>query len=182
MEMRDSRVIGAPGLPRLRKEGRLSGESDPRLIETVTRRLTSVGLRATRPRVALGKLLFGGPHRHINAEQLFREAQSLRYKTSLATVYNTLNQFTQAGLLREIPVEGHRTFFDTRTGPHFHYLNEATGELFDAPENVVDVSCCAATPEGFEVSEIQVVVRLRPIGARPAHKIDAAVGVAATES
>jgi Fur family iron response transcriptional regulator len=74
----------------------VTGESDPRLVELVTKRLTKVGLRATRPRVALGKLLFGGAHRHINAEQLYREAQSLRYKTSLATVYNTLNQFTQA--------------------------------------------------------------------------------------
>jgi Fur family iron response transcriptional regulator len=157
-------------------EGRVTGVPDPRLADLAAKRLTKVGLRATRPRVELAKLLFGGSHRHINAEQLFRETQGLRYKISLATVYNTLNQFTQAGLLREIPVEGHRTFFDTRTGPHFHYLDESTGELFDAPEDIVDVRCCASPPPGFEVTEIQVVVRLRP-AAEPA-KPPALPGVA----
>jgi Fur family iron response transcriptional regulator len=124
-------------------------------------KLEAAGLRFTRPRLLLAGLLFGGPDRHISAEDLFREARRAGSTMSLATVYNTLNQFTGAGILREIAVEGHKSYFDTRVGPHYHYLNEATGELFDAPESAVTVSNLAAPPDGLEIAEIQVVIRLR---------------------
>lgn len=138
----------------------MKGGMDPRVTE-VTKRLAGSGLRVTRARLELGKLLFCGPNRHVSAEALYLEAQQIRFPPSLATVYNTLNQFTSAGLLREIPVEGQRSFFDTRTGPHHHYLDDTTGDLFDAPDDVVTIAHCATPPEGYEIAEVQVVVRLR---------------------
>ncbi len=140
----------------------MKGGTDPRVTE-VTKRLGTAGLRVTRARLELGKLLFCGPNRHVSAEGLYLEAQQIRFPPSLATVYNTLNQFTEVGLLREIPVEGQRSFFDTRTGPHHHYLDETTGALFDAPDDVVEIAHCATAPDGYEIAEVQVVVRLRKV-------------------
>jgi Fur family transcriptional regulator, iron response regulator len=136
--------------------------SDANMVADVTARLAQAGLRATLPRLVLGKLLFGGPNRHVSAEKLYNEAQAGRPRPSLATVYNTLRQFRRVGLLREIAVEGQRSYFDTRTGPHFHYLDESTGELFDASDDIVTIGCAVTAPPGFEVAEIQIVVRLRP--------------------
>jgi Fur family iron response transcriptional regulator len=131
------------------------------LEREIAAKLETAGLRLTRPRRLLGRFLFGGPDRHISAEDLFRESTNAGCGISLATVYNTLNQFTVAGLLREIAVEGHKSYFDTRVDPHHHYMNEATGELFDAPASAVAISHLAEPPEGLEISEIQIVIRLR---------------------
>lgn len=123
-------------------------------------RLREVGLRPTRQRVALGWLLFGRGDRHLSAETLFEEAQRARVPVSLATIYNTLNQFTQVGLLREIAIDGSRTYFDTNISDHHHFYVEGDG-LVDIPAHDISVANLPPIPDGMEVARVEVVVRLR---------------------
>ena len=125
-------------------------------------RLKRVGLRPTRQRLALARLLFSRGDRHVSAEQLHAEAKTARIVVSLATVYNTLNQFTRAGLLREVVVEAGRSYFDTNISDHHHVLAVATGDLADIPAGTLAVSGLPEVPEGLEVERVDVVVRLRP--------------------
>lgn len=129
-------------------------------VHDLKTRLRAAGLRPTRQRVALGWLLFGRGDRHLCAESLFEEAQHARVPVSLATIYNTLNQFTQAGLLREIPLEGARTYFDTNVSHHHHFFIEGLG-LTDIPARDITVSSLPSPPEGMEIERVDVVVRLR---------------------
>jgi len=124
-------------------------------------RLAAAGLRPTRQRVALGELLFGKGDRHVTAERLFDEATAARMPVSLATVYNTLHQFTAAGLLREIAVDGTRVYFDTNTSEHHHFLLEDGEELYDIPGSNVTVANLPAPPGGLKISRVDVIVRLR---------------------
>jgi Fur family iron response transcriptional regulator len=124
-------------------------------------RLKRVSLRPTRQRLALARLLFSRGDRHVSAEQLHAEAKAARVAVSLATVYNSLNQFTRAGLLREVVVEAGRSYFDTNTSDHHHVLAAHTGELVDIPPGAVSVSGLPPVPEGLEVERVDVVVRLR---------------------
>ncbi|MEM6761447.1 MAG: iron response transcriptional regulator IrrA [Pseudomonadota bacterium] len=124
--------------------------------------LKGAGLRPTRQRVALGDLLFARGHRHISAEGLHEEAVSARVPVSLATVYNTLHQFTEVGLLREIAVDGTKTYFDTNTDDHHHFFDEATGAVTDIPSDGLHLSRVPEAPDGFEISRVDVVVRVRP--------------------
>lgn len=128
-----------------------------------TARLREHGLRPTRQRLALASLLFDGyPHgRHVTAETLFGEAQADGAKVSLATVYNTLHQFTEAGLLRELVVNPGTSLFDTNTGDHHHLYFEDSGELRDVDADSIEVSGLPQTPRGAEVSRVDVIVRLR---------------------
>lgn len=125
-------------------------------------RLRRAGLRPTRQRVALGTFLFAAGDRHVSAEQLHGEALSAGEQVSLATVYNTLHQFTRAGLLRELAIEGGKAYFDTNTSNHNHYFVEERGELMDIPGDGIRVSGLPEPPEGMMVSHIDVVVRLVP--------------------
>ncbi len=127
-------------------------------------RLISAGLRPTRQRVALGELLFGRGDRHVTAERLFEEATAARLSVSLATVYNTLHQFTAAGILREIAVDGARVYFDTNTSEHHHFLVEDDGELLDIPGSTMAGLDLPKPPEGLKLARIDVVVRLRREG------------------
>jgi len=124
-------------------------------------RLTAAGLRPTRQRLGLARLLFEEGNRHITAEQLHREATDGGVKVSLATVYNTLNQFTEVGLLREVAVAVGRAYFDTNTSAHYHLFNEDTGELFDVPGDSVVLSVLPEIPENTVVETIDVVVYIR---------------------
>lgn len=133
-------------------------------VHDLKERLRDVGLRPTRQRVALGWLLFGRGDRHLSAETLFEEANRARVPVSLATVYNTLNQFTQVGLLREIAMDGSRTYFDTNTSHHHHFFVEGGEGLVDIPEQDIAVSNLPTPPEGMEISRVEVVVRLRKTG------------------
>jgi len=128
----------------------------------VRSRLRDVGLRPTRQRVALAEILFSHGHRHLSAEDLHAEALSARVPVSLATVYNTLNQFTGAGLLREVAVEGTRTYFDTNTDDHHHFYVENENRVFDIPGAHVAIGELPPPPEGMEIVRVDVVVRLRP--------------------
>jgi len=123
--------------------------------------LKSAGLRPTRQRLGLGRLLFEGGDRHVTAEQLHAEAADAGLRVSLATVYNTLNQFTTAGLLREVVVEAGRSYFDTNTSDHHHFFFEGSGELQDIPGEQVKVADIPAAPEGTQVARVDVIVRVR---------------------
>ena len=122
--------------------------------------LKSAGLRPTRQRLALARLLFGGGDRHVSAEQLHREAREGSVKVSLATVYNALHQFTEAGLVREVVVDSGRSYFDTNITDHHHFFFEESGELEDIPSEAVVLSRLPEPPEGAEVARIDVIVRL----------------------
>ena len=124
-------------------------------------KLRRVGLRPTRQRVSLGWLLFGKGDRHITAEMLFEEATRARVPVSLATVYNTLHQFTQAGLLRQLAVDGTRAYFDTNPTEHHHFFLEDAGELVDVPAEGITVGSLPEPPPGLEVAGVEVIVRLR---------------------
>lgn len=127
-------------------------------------KLRRVGLRPTRQRVSLGWLLFGKGDRHITAEVLFDEATRARVPVSLATVYNTLHQFTEAGLLRQLAVDGTKAYFDTNPTEHHHFFLEEEGELIDMPAEGVTVGDLPPPPPGMEVAGVEVIVRLRRKG------------------
>jgi len=123
-------------------------------------RLRNAGLRPTRQRIALAKLLFDGCDRHVTAESLHGEALENTIRVSLATVYNTLHQFTDAGLLREIVVDSHRCYFDTNVDDHHHFFHEESGHLEDIPGDEVVVSRLPQAPAGQTVRRVDVVVRV----------------------
>ncbi len=123
-------------------------------------RLAAAGLRPTRQRMSLGWLLFSRGARHLTAEKLQEEAQGSNVSISLATIYNSLNQFTSAGLLCAIAVDGTRTYFDTNTQRHHHFLHD--GVLIDIPELKVDVTNLPPAPAGKRIAGIDVIVRLAP--------------------
>ncbi|AQS42159.1 MAG: Ferric uptake regulator family protein [Candidatus Tokpelaia hoelldobleri] len=127
-------------------------------------RLREHGLRPTRQRLALAELIFAQGHRHIAAESLYEEALAARVPVSLATVYNTLHQFTQAGLLRIIAVEGSRTWFDTNIDDHHHFYLEHESRVMDIPENSENppiISNLPTPPAGMEIANVDLIVRLR---------------------
>jgi Fur family iron response transcriptional regulator len=124
-------------------------------------RLRAAGMRPTRQRVALGRLLFAGAHRHVTAESLHQEADKAGAPLSLATVYNTLHQFTGAGLLRQVIVDGAKTYFDTNTGEHHHFYAEDRGTLIDIPGDAVRIDGLPKAPPGMEIERVEVVVRLK---------------------
>ncbi len=127
-------------------------------------RLRSAGLRPTRQRLALAQLLFNGGDRHVTAEQLHGEAATAAIPVSLATVYNTLHQFTEAGLLREVVVEPGRSYFDTNIYDHHHFYCETTGALQDIPGAAVSVVELPHAPPGTEISRVDVIIRVRRHG------------------
>ena len=124
-------------------------------------RLRAAGLRPTRQRVALARVLFEGDHRHVTAESLHAEVRSTRIPVSLATVYNTLNQFRDAGLLREVVVAPGRSYFDTNTGHHHHFYVEPDGELHDFPSDKVTIAGLPPPPKGTRLNRVDVIVRVR---------------------
>ncbi|MFY9626832.1 MAG: iron response transcriptional regulator IrrA [Methylocystis sp.] len=124
-------------------------------------KLRAAGLRPTVQRLSLSRLLFGKGDRHVSAEALHAEAREAGLQMSLSTVYNSLNQFAGAGLLREIAVQGPRTYFHTRTSPHHHFMDEASGRMFDAPDSSVEFARLPAPPEGMEIVGCDVIIRLR---------------------
>ncbi len=131
-----------------------------RPYNTILDRLRAAGLRPTRQRLALAKLLFEGEDRHISAEQLHSEALSSNIRVSLATVYNTLHQFTDAGLMREIVVDSGRSYFDTNTTDHHHFFFEKSGRLEDIPDHQVALTQVPAAPPGFKIKSVDVIVRV----------------------
>ena len=127
----------------------------------VKEKLRGVGLRPTRQRMALGWILFGKGDRHVTAEMLYEEATRAKVPVSLATVYNTLHQFTDVGLLRQVAVDGSKTYFDTNSTQHHHFFVEGENALLDIPDEDMFEGRTPTPPEGYEIARIDVVVRLR---------------------
>jgi len=132
---------------------------------TVIERLRAAGLRPTRQRLALARLLFDDGDRHVTAESLHGEALAGHIRVSLATVYNTLHQFTSAGLLREVVVEPGRSYFDTNIDDHHHFFSESAGTLQDIPGRGVVISGLPDAPAGTQIRRVEVIVRIGPEGA-----------------
>ncbi|WP_286190170.1 iron response transcriptional regulator IrrA [Labrenzia sp. R4_2] len=127
----------------------------------VTDMLRNAGLRPTRQRVSLAELLYSKGDRHLSAELLHEEAVAADVPVSLATVYNTLHQFTEVGLLREVAIEGNKTYFDTKVSDHHHFFIEGDNKVIDIPGEGVGIGELPDIPEGMEVVHVDVVVRLR---------------------
>lgn len=125
--------------------------------------LRMAGLRPTRQRVALAELLFGGPHRHISAEALHLEAGAADVHVSLATIYNTLHQFHEAGLLREVAVDASRSYFDTDTSDHHHFFLEDEGQMIDIPADAIVIENLPQPPRGTAITHVDVVVRVKKL-------------------
>ena len=123
--------------------------------------LSKAGLRPTRQRLSLAELLFGRGHRHVSAEDLHEEAIEANVPVSLATIYNTLHQFTEAGLLREVPVDSSKTYFDTNTSDHHHFYFADDNHVVDIPATGLSMRDLPEPPEGTEIERVDVVVRLR---------------------
>ncbi|GGA73386.1 transcriptional repressor [Nitratireductor aestuarii] len=131
-------------------------------ISNLEARVREAGLRPTRQRLALASLLFAHGDRHVSAEDLHEEALQAGVQVSLATVYNTLHQFTEAGMLRILPVEGSKTYFDTNTSEHHHFFYEGEERLVDIPDGNMAVTNLPEPPEGMEIAHVDILVRLRP--------------------
>jgi Fur family iron response transcriptional regulator len=130
-------------------------------VQSLKARLHKAGLRPTRQRMLLGWLLFGGGHRHVSAEDLFGEATRAKAHLSLATVYNTLRQFSEASLIRQVPTGGGKAYFDTNVDEHHHYLAEGEDRMWDAPGEAVPLAGDPVAPPGYEVVGVDVIVRLK---------------------
>ncbi|HWU26048.1 MAG TPA: Fur family transcriptional regulator [Rhizomicrobium sp.] len=124
-------------------------------------RLRAAGLRPTRQRTLLAGLLFRSGDRHVSAEALHEEALKAGFKVSLATVYNTLHQFTEAGLLQQVVVDASRSYFDTNLGEHQHFYCPDEEALIDIPEGAISVSGLPDAPKGTRVERVDVIIRLK---------------------
>ena len=124
-------------------------------------KLRNVGLRPTRTRVALAYMLFAQGNRHVSAEMLFEEASRAKVSVSLATIYNTLYEFTKVGFLRQVAIDSSKSYFDTNNTEHHHYYLEDRHELMDIPPTDVAVGKVPVPPEGYEIARVDVVVCLR---------------------
>jgi Fur family iron response transcriptional regulator len=129
--------------------------------ESTSAKVRAAGLRPTRQRIALAGLLFRDEDRNVTAEALHEEAAKAGVRVSLATIYNTLHQFTQAGLLNEVVVDSGRAYFDTNIGDHQHFYVEENGALIDIPGETIGVSNVPTPPKGMVVDRVDVVVRIK---------------------
>ena len=128
--------------------------------DPVAGQLRHAGLRPTRQRVELSRILFAKGNRHISAEDLHAEAETAGVRVSLATVYNALHKFTEAGLLREVAIDSGRAYFDTNVSEHHHFFVEGEGQLIDLLEGI-GIDNLPQPPEGLEITAVELVVRVR---------------------
>ncbi len=135
-------------------------------ISSVAKDLRAVGLRPTEQRIALFNLLFADGDRHVTAEELHAEVLAHGITLSIATVYNALNDFTEAGLIRVLAVEGARTWYDTNISDHHHFYIEGDGEIRDIDATSISITNIPEPPDGYEIANIDVVIRVRSIMAQ----------------
>jgi Fur family iron response transcriptional regulator len=152
----EAEVSRSTSLERIRRAAK-RGLSNSTLKEI----LREAKLRPTRQRIAFEDLIFGSGDRHFTAEMVARQAQAMRPLLSVATIYNALRQFSDAGLLREIAVFGSTTWYDTKTGPHCHLFIEETGDLIDMPDNISAALSSLPVPDHFDVAGVDILVRVR---------------------
>ena len=130
----------------------------PRLeLESLLRK---AGLKPTGKRLAIADLLFDGPNKHVTAEDVMEIARRNRVRVSQATVYNTLNQFCAAGLLKRIVLDNSSTFFDTNTSDHHHLYHEDDARLVDLPALNIDMSQLPGIKTGDKVRSVDIIVRV----------------------
>ena len=150
-----------PQVFRTMHERSLAQRTIPSRRPCLTAVLRMAGLRPTRQRVALAELLFSGAHRHVSAEQLHAEALTQRVNVSLATIYNSLHQFREAGLLREVAVDASRSYFDTDTSDHHHFYHEDEQRVTDIPSSSIVIQNLPEPPHGMAITHVDVIVRVR---------------------
>ena len=126
----------------------------------VSEHLRHAGLRPTRQRVNLGRVLFAQGNRHISVEELHAESEMAGFRVSRATVYNTLHRFTEAGLVLEVVLDNGRTYFDTNLGDHHHFFVEGEGRLIDVVADI-GVDRLPRPPEGMEITSVELIMRVR---------------------
>jgi Fur family iron response transcriptional regulator len=122
--------------------------------------LRNAGLRPTRQRVNLGRILFARGNRHVSVEDLHAEAAAAGVRVSLATVYNALHRFTEAGLLHEVALDNGRTYFDTNISDHHHFFVEGEGRLIDVVADI-GLDRLPKPPPGMEITSVELMVRVR---------------------
>ena len=125
------------------------------------KQLRLVGLRPTRQRVAIAALLLDGRHRHVSADSLAEEITAAGLQVSGGTVYNTLNQFTDAGLLRRVLVHNEYSLFDTNTDYHHHFYEASTNQLVDIPNDDVVLAKLPQAPDGHEIKAVDVIIHIQ---------------------
>ena len=125
-------------------------------------KIRSSGLRSTKQRLIISKLLFGQKETfHFTINQLSKLIKKKLNKTvSLATIYNTVNAFKKKGYLKEIPLEGNKTYFDTNTSSHHHFYDEDTEKLIDIDNKEIYVNKVPASPSGKSIKSVEVMVRI----------------------
>jgi Fur family transcriptional regulator, iron response regulator len=156
MSGRSVSVTAAPRNQNMQMRKRVRELKDEAIV-----RLRKAGLRPTRQRAELAALLFSHSHRHVTAEILREEAKDAGVNVSLATVYNTLHQFTDAGLLRQVVVDASRSYFDTNVDEHQHFYLEEQGTLIDIPGETIAIAGVPAAPKGTRIERVDVVIRVR---------------------
>jgi Fur family transcriptional regulator, iron response regulator len=129
--------------------------------EHIRAQLIQHGVRPTAQRMHIAQLVLDRPC-HFSADQLLANLRRSGLAVSKATVYNTLNLFSQRGLIREIPVDPIRLLFDSTTHPHHHFYNSATGELSDINSADLRITKLPPLPKGTEAQSIEVLIRIRP--------------------
>ena len=134
--------------------------SDKRTYSKAHDLLKRAELRPTRQRLALCRLLFESGNRHVTAELVHSEALAAGIPVSLATVYNALHQFKDVGLLKEVVVDGGKTYFDTNMSEHHHFFVEEEGCLIDIAGEDITVTGIPEAPEGMEISRTDIIVRV----------------------
>jgi Fur family iron response transcriptional regulator len=128
----------------------------------LVKKLASAGVRPTRQRLDLARAIFGAGNRHFTAETIYHETRSIQFAPTLGTIYNTLNEFSRCGLLREIAIYDAKLWYDTKTGPHYHFYHEDTEELSDIPEDFLP-EFEIPVPDGTSIAAIDVIVRLKKL-------------------
>jgi len=128
----------------------------------IRRKLEAAGVRPTRQRVDLGRVIFGGGDWHFTAETIYQKTRAIRFAPTLGTIYNTLNEFARCELLREIAIYDAKLWYDTKTGPHFHFYREDTEELSDIPDEWLP-NIDIPAPKGMRIAAIDVIVRLKKL-------------------
>ena len=125
-------------------------------------KLEKNGIRATKQRRVLAKLIFDKGKRHISAENLFDEVKKDERKISMATIYNTLKQFTSLGLIREIVVDQNKSLYCNNNQSHYHLYIEDEGKVIDIPTQNIDLDI-PSIPACLKLHDIDVIVRIRTL-------------------
>jgi Fur family transcriptional regulator, iron response regulator len=129
----------------------------------IIRKPEAAGVRPTRQRIELGCAIFGAGDRHFTAEMIYEETRSIRFAPTLGTIYNTLGEFARCGLLREIAIYDAKLWYDTKTGPHYHFYREDSEELWDIPDEWRRPGLEITAPEGTRIVAVDVIVRLKKL-------------------